>query len=107
VVGPGDGAAAGAAQPFDDVGWPTPPARRKNPPLEPGRPNDSILIVNDYHVNSMTKDWICTQCSQLVTRSLLVELVSSEPERCEQCGNAEFDETVRGPVHPSVDSLRH
>ncbi|ACV11765.1 hypothetical protein Huta_1590 [Halorhabdus utahensis DSM 12940] len=53
----------------------------------------------------MTKEWKCTQCGSVQTRSIVNHLRRGPPEECEVCGNTEFKETVLGSTHSMLDSL--
>jgi predicted nucleic-acid-binding Zn-ribbon protein len=53
----------------------------------------------------MTKEWKCTQCGNLQTRSIVTHVSEGAPEECEVCGNDEFEETTMGGTHSVLDSV--
>ncbi|CCQ33584.1 hypothetical protein HLRTI_002542 [Halorhabdus tiamatea SARL4B] len=53
----------------------------------------------------MTKEWRCTQCGNVQTRSIVNHVREGPPEECEVCGNEEFEETVLGSAHSALDSV--
>ncbi|WP_169051737.1 hypothetical protein [Halorhabdus amylolytica] len=53
----------------------------------------------------MTKEWECTQCGKVQTRSLVGHVRGGPPEECETCGNDEFEGTTLGSAHSMLDSV--
>ncbi|MFB6201132.1 MAG: hypothetical protein ABEI98_03890 [Halorhabdus sp.] len=51
------------------------------------------------------KEWRCTKCGKVQTRSLVSHVRKGQPETCENCGNDEFEETVLGSAHSVLDSV--
>lgn len=53
----------------------------------------------------MTKEWRCTQCGNVQTRSLVNHIREGAPKECDVCGNDEFEETTLGSAHAALDSV--
>ena len=53
----------------------------------------------------MTKEWQCTQCGNVQTRSLVSHVREGPPEECDNCGNDEFEEMILGGTHSVIDTV--
>ena len=53
----------------------------------------------------MAKEWTCTQCGKVQTRTIVTHFTEGAPEECENCGNAEFEEITLGSAHAVLDNV--